>query len=84
MEERTATEEPEPLADHLEAYLDLTDEEVARIVLWLMIEDALKGRLAVFRPGEPNLGAVFGLPGPAPLVRESNQASPVRPPSRPI
>ncbi len=35
--------------DDLTAYLDLSPAEVARILLCLLIEESLRGRLAVFR-----------------------------------
>ena len=39
----------DPSPDDLDAYLDLKREEIARLVLCLLIEEALKGRLSVFR-----------------------------------
>jgi hypothetical protein len=35
--------------DDLTAYLDLSAAEVARILLCLLIEESLRGRLSVFR-----------------------------------
>jgi hypothetical protein len=46
---RKATERFAPPPDQLEAYLDLTSEEIARLVLCLLIEETLRERLAVFR-----------------------------------
>lgn len=46
-----------PPLEELDAYLDLSAEEIARLVLCLLIEEALRGRLAVFRhdpPAEPS------------------------------
>lgn len=42
-----------PPGDELDAYLDLGAEEIARLVLCLLIEEALRGRLAVFRHEPP-------------------------------
>jgi hypothetical protein len=39
-----------PPPDELDAYLDLSAEEISRIILCLLIEEALRGRLAVYRP----------------------------------
>lgn len=39
----------EPSPGNLEAYLDLTAEEIARLVLCLLIEERLRARLAAFR-----------------------------------
>lgn len=37
--------------DNLDAYMDLGAEDIARLVLCLLIEEMLRERLAVFRPG---------------------------------
>lgn len=34
----------------LDAYIDMTAEEIARLILSLMVEEALRERLAAFRP----------------------------------
>jgi hypothetical protein len=42
--------------DNLDAYLDLSAEDIARLVLCLLLEEALRGRLAAFRhdlPAQP-------------------------------
>jgi hypothetical protein len=36
--------------EQLDAYLDLGNDDIARIVLCLLIEEALRGRLAAYRP----------------------------------
>jgi hypothetical protein len=36
--------------EELDAYLDLGNDDIARIVLCLLIEEALRGRLAAYRP----------------------------------
>jgi hypothetical protein len=33
----------------MDAFAALSDEEIARLVLWLLVEELLKGRLADFR-----------------------------------
>jgi hypothetical protein len=35
--------------EELDAYLDLSNDDIARIVLCLLIEEALRGRLMAFR-----------------------------------
>lgn len=45
------------IAEEVAAYLDLSAEEISRIILCLLIEEALRGRLAAFRhdpPPEPS------------------------------
>ena len=37
--------------DHLDAYMNLGAQDIARLVLCLLIEEALEGRLAAFRHG---------------------------------
>jgi len=39
----------EPSPEDLEAYLRLTVEEIARLFLWLLIEEAFDRRLAAYR-----------------------------------
>jgi hypothetical protein len=36
----------------MDAFLSLSDEEIARLVLWLLVEELLKERLAGFRAQE--------------------------------
>lgn len=49
MRVKDAMDHPDPPPEELEAYLDLTSEAIARIVLCLLIEEALRERLAGFR-----------------------------------
>ena len=39
----------EPPADDLEMYLDLSHDQIAHLILCLMIEEALRQRLVAFR-----------------------------------
>lgn len=39
-----------PTAEELDAYLHLTPEEIARLVLYLLVEEALKSRLSSALP----------------------------------
>jgi hypothetical protein len=48
-----ATEGSDPPPDN--NYLDLTVDEITRIVLFLMLEEALRGRLAEFRGAGRNV-----------------------------
>lgn len=50
----------QPAAEELEAYMRLTRAEIARLVLCLLIEEALGRKLAAFRSQSQNL-----LPQPA-------------------
>ena len=45
------TKEERP--DDLTAYLDLNGKEVSNIVMWLLIEESLRGRLSAFRHDLP-------------------------------
>ena len=45
----TAGWEP-PTSEDIESLMRLTPEEIARIVLCLLVEEALRERLAAFRP----------------------------------
>ena len=38
-----------PTAEGLDTYLHLSTQEIARLVLYLMVEEGLRGRLASFR-----------------------------------
>ncbi len=40
----------EPAAEEIEPLMGLSPEDISRLVLWLLVEEALRGRLAVFRP----------------------------------
>ena len=47
---------PLAIPEELAAYLDLSAEEISRVILCLLIEEALRGRLAAFRhdlPAQP-------------------------------
>jgi hypothetical protein len=47
---------PQVIPEELAAYLDLSAEEISRIILCLLIEEVLRGRLAAFRhdlPAQP-------------------------------
>ena len=50
----------QPSTEQLEAFRHLTQTEIARLVLWLLIEEALGRDLAAFRSQPQNL-----LPQPA-------------------
>lgn len=39
--------------DDLTAYLDLNGKEVSKIIMWLLIEESLRGRLSAFRHDLP-------------------------------
>lgn len=43
----------------VETYIDMTNEEVARLVLSLILEEMLKQRLAVFRLDQPSEKPVY-------------------------
>ncbi len=43
----------QPPPEELDAYLGLGTEDIARLVLCLLIEEALRRRLAVYRPQNP-------------------------------
>lgn len=36
-------------SEDLSAYLDMGRDDIARLVLWLLVEESLRGRLAGFR-----------------------------------
>jgi hypothetical protein len=80
---KKATEKSDPPPDHLETYLDLTAEEIARIVLCLLIEEALKRRLAAFRPGDVQEVHDDGSRLPARLLGNLDRPPGVHPSSRP-
>ena len=81
MRVKEAAERMQPPPVHLEPYLDLGQEEIARLVLCLLIEEKLRQRLAEFRQyaaaasvrcgGNPGIRVVAALatirrpPGPA-------------------
>ena len=55
---REAAHQPaaaEPSSDELDAYLHLGAADVARLVLCLLVEEALRDRLAIFRGGRQDL-----------------------------
>jgi hypothetical protein len=43
----------EPPADDLDMYLDLSHDQIAHLVLCLLIEEALRQRLVAFRQNAP-------------------------------
>jgi hypothetical protein len=63
----------DPPPDDLDAYLDLTADEVARLILCLLVEEALRCRLAAYRRHEQpaHLAECFGaLPAAVPQSAE--------------
>jgi hypothetical protein len=40
----------EPTPEQIEPLLYLSREGIARLVLWLLVEEALRGQLSAFRP----------------------------------
>ncbi len=44
----------EPSPEELDAYMHLTAEETARLVLWLLIEEAFDRQLAAYRSQPQN------------------------------
>jgi hypothetical protein len=40
----------DPAPEQIEPLLHLTPEGISQVVLWLLVEEALRGRLAAFRP----------------------------------
>lgn len=59
-----------PSPEGFEAYLDLTSEEIARIVLCLLIEESLRERLAVFRVAAENGDVCMPAPDAMPAATE--------------
>ncbi len=46
---------PAPSPEELDAFLQMSKEEIARLVLCLLIEEALKGQLAALLPPAPGV-----------------------------
>jgi hypothetical protein len=44
---------PEPTTEDLGRFLDLTQEQIAHLILCLMVEELLQDRLSVFRQNLP-------------------------------
>lgn len=47
----------EPSAEELERFAAMNAEEIARLVLWLLVEEALRGRLLPYRSGAEQFDA---------------------------
>jgi hypothetical protein len=43
---------PEETSEQFDAYLSMTSEDIARLILCLLIEEKLRQRLAAFRPDD--------------------------------
>ncbi len=50
----------EETSEQLDAYLSMTSEDIARLILCLLIEETLKQRLAGFRPHDLPVQPVEG------------------------